>query len=140
MIQVHIPDGLLGRTVDLGTVHVTRAMIEEYARAVGDSETLAGALDEAPPTFCLTMRRGMTPEVALPHGTFGVYGGHDIELHQPIRAGVSYGVTGCIADVYEKSGRGGSMTVIVRQAEIRDTAGRLAVRMIEREIVRQVPA
>ena len=133
-----IPDGLLGRVVDLGSVTVTAEMIADYARAVGDAATLAGPLTEAPPTFCLALRRGMTPEIELPPRTFGVYGGHDLEFHQPIRAGETYRISGRIVDVYEKSGRSGALTVVVRDAEIRDAAGRLAARIVEREIVRQL--
>ena len=137
--MLSIPDHLLGREVDLGHVVVTEGMIAAYLRAVGDEGTQAGPYQEAPPTFCLAMRRGMTPAITLPPDTFGVYGGHDIEFHRSIRAGEMYHVTGRIADVYEKIGRSGVLTVIVREATIRDSAGRLAARISERQIVRRRP-
>ncbi len=137
--MIAIPHELLGREVDLGTVTVTREMIAAYARTVGDEATLAGPLCEAPPTFCLFMRRNMSLDIALPAGFFGVYGGHDLEFHQPIRAGQTYRVTGCIAEVFEKSGRSGSLTVVVREAMIRDESGQLVVRAIEQEIIRRRP-
>jgi acyl dehydratase len=133
----HVPDGLLGRAFDLGSVAVTKEMIAAYARAVGDAATLAGPLAEAPPTFCLTMGRDTAPVVPLPPDVFGVYAGHDIEFVQPIRAGEIYHVTGRVADVYEKSGRSGTLAVVVREAEITDSAGCIAARIAERMILRK---
>jgi hydroxyacyl-ACP dehydratase HTD2-like protein with hotdog domain len=134
---LHIPESQLGRQVELGRVTVTAEMIARYAEAVGDTPAASG---EAPPTFCLSMRRGMTPEVQLPADTFGVYGGHDLEFHQPIRAGVDYRITGKIAEVYEKMGRSGTLTVVVREAVVSDSRDRIAVRIVERQIVRKRPA
>jgi acyl dehydratase len=135
--MITVPRELLGREVDLGEVTVTAEMIATYARAVGDDETLAGSLHEAPPTFCLVLRRGMTPEIELPPGMFGVYGGHDMEFHQAIRAGETYRISARITDVFEKSGRTGELTVVVREADIRDQHGQLVTRVVEQQIVRQ---
>ena len=134
--MIHVPETLLGREVELARVSVTAEMIAAYTAAVGDTPAASG---EAPPTFCLSMRRGMTPEVTLPPDMFGVYGGHDLEFHHPIRAGEEYRITGQVADVYEKMGRSGTLTVVVRDALIRDRSGRVAARIAERQIVRQRP-
>jgi hydroxyacyl-ACP dehydratase HTD2-like protein with hotdog domain len=135
--MLHLPEGLLGREIELACATVTAEMIAGYAQAVGDTPAASG---EAPPTFCLSMRRGMTPEVRLPPDMFGVYGGHDLEFHQPIRAGEQYRVTGKIVEVYEKIGRSGTLTVVVREAVIRDASGAIAARIVERQIVRQRPS
>jgi hydroxyacyl-ACP dehydratase HTD2-like protein with hotdog domain len=82
----------------------------------------------------------MTPTLELPPHLFGVYGGHDIEFHAPIRAGEQYHLSGRISEVYEKIGRSGVLTVVVREATIHDAAGRLAARIVERQIIRQRPA
>src|ERR1043166_216797 len=110
--MLHIPEDQLGCAVALGEITVTPAMISAYVRAVGDTPAPS---DEAPPTFCLSMRRGMTPAVALPPDTLGRYGGHDLEFHHPIRAGETYRITGRIVEVYEKMGRSGTLTVVVRE-------------------------
>jgi acyl dehydratase len=138
-MMIIIPHELLGREVELGSVTVTPEMIAAYARAVGDDATLAGPLREAPPTFCLFLRRDLPLDIALPAGFFGVYGGHDLEFRQPIRAGQTYRVSGRIAEVFEKSGRSGSLTVVVREATIRDERGQLVVHAIEQEIIRRRP-
>ncbi|HVO24805.1 MAG TPA: MaoC family dehydratase N-terminal domain-containing protein [Candidatus Margulisiibacteriota bacterium] len=134
--MLHIPESLLGHEVDLGCVTVTAQMITDYTHAVGDTPAVTG---EAPPTFCLSMRRGMTPAVTLPPDVFGVYGGHDLEFCHPIRAGEQYRITGKIAEVYEKIGRSGTLTVVMREAAICDSRGTLAARIVERQIVRQRP-
>lgn len=134
--MLHIPEELLGREIELASVTVTAEMIANYAHVVGDTPPTTG---EAPPTFCLSMRRGMTPSVSLEADMFGVYGGHDLEFHHPIRAGERYRITGRIAEVYEKMGRSGTLTVVVREAEIRDHAGEVAARIVERQIVRKRP-
>jgi acyl dehydratase len=134
--MLHVPEDQLGRVVELGEVTVTAEMIGAYLRAVGDTSAPTG---EAPPTFCLSMRRGMTPDVALPPDVFGVYGGHDLEFHRPIRAGESYRITGNLAEVYEKIGRSGTLTVVVREAVIATSDGRAVARIVERQIVRQRP-
>jgi acyl dehydratase len=138
--MIEIPAELLGREVDLGMVTVTTEMIAAYAAAVGDASADTGAAEEAPPTFCLALRRGMTPEIPLPPELFGVYGGHDLEFHRPIRAGATYRISGRIADVYEKIGRSGTLTIVVREATIRDVTGQVAARIVERQIVRQRPS
>jgi acyl dehydratase len=138
--RVVIPEEILGREIDLGQVTVTREMIAAYAEGVGDVVTLAGPMEEAPPTFCLTFRRDLTPDISLPPNVFSLYGGHDLEFHQPIRAGVTYHITARIADVYEKSGRSGALTVVVREATIRDERGDLAARIVERQMIRERPA
>jgi len=136
--MISVPRDVLGRDVDLGRVRVTAEMIAAYRAAVGDT-AVPGKENEAPPTFCLALRRGMTPAIELPPHLFGVYGGHDLELHRPIRAGEVYHISGNISDVYEKMGRSGVLTVVVRAALIRDAVGRLAVRIVERQIIRRRP-
>ena len=137
--MISLPDGLLGREIDLGAVLVTAEMVADYMAAVGDPACSVAAPREAPPTFCLALRRGMTPEVELPPDVFGVYGGHDLEFHHPIRAGERYHISGRVADVYEKFGRSGVLTIVVREATIRDSAGAVVARITERQIIRQRP-
>lgn len=123
---------LLGRVVDLGTVEVTAAQVAAYCVAVGDERGAA----VVPPTFCLIMRRGMTPEIDLPPGTFGVYGGHDLEFAAAIEIGRTYHSRGWINDIFEKSGRSGALTVVERTAEICDAGDVPVARIVERQIVR----
>src|SRR5512134_3248204 len=109
-------DDVVGREADLGEVRVTAAAIEAYLRWAADEQRLRDLpAREAPPTFCLSLYPGMTPVVELPNDCFAMYGGHDIELIRPIRPEDALRVHARITDVYEKSGRSGSLTVVVRE-------------------------
>jgi N-terminal half of MaoC dehydratase len=139
--MVRVPDGLLGREVDLGETTVTPAMVAHYAAAVSSAELPVPDFGvELPAMFCLALRRGLRPELPLPAGVFGLYGGHDIEFYGRIRPGETYRTSARIADVYEKSGRSGVFTVVVREVFIRDRSGQLVAHMTEREILRPGPS
>jgi len=130
---------LLGQPIALGTVTVTREMIRAYAARVGDAATLATDCAVAPPTFCLTLHAGMTPRIELPPDVFGVYGGHDLIFHGTLRAGETYSRGVCLSDVYEKSGRSGGLTVVVRHGTIAAADGTPVVEIVERQIIRHKP-
>ncbi len=137
--QVRVPDDLLGREIDLGETTVTPAMVEQYATAVGSPELPADCGAELPAMFCLTLRHTFEPALPLPPGVFGLYGGHDIEFFGRMRLGETYRSSARIAEVYEKSGRSGAITVIVREVFIRDRAAQLIAHITEREVVRPGP-
>jgi acyl dehydratase len=134
-----VPAELIGQAVDLGTITVTREMIHVYAASVDDHDTLAGDCLTAPPTFFLSLRRGMTPEVTLPPDSVSMYGGHDLIFHRAIRAGKTYCVRARLADVYEKSGRSGPLTIIVREALAATLDGTPVIEIVERQIIRRTP-
>jgi acyl dehydratase len=137
--MLHVPHDLLGREVDLGEITVTADMIAEYMRAVGDPAMSGAPPRDAPPTFCLAVRRGASVSVPLPADMFSVHGGHDLEFHEPIRAGARYAIRGCVADVFEKMGRTGRLTVVVSEVRITDAQGALVARLVERMMVRPRP-
>jgi acyl dehydratase len=137
-----LSDDIVGREADLGRVEITAAAIDAYLRWAGDEARLKSLARaprplEAPPTFCLSLYRGMTPAVELPDDCFAMYGGHDIEIARPIRAGDSLRVIARITDVYEKSGRSGTLTVVVRQVSMRDAGGFEVTRVAERQMIRR---
>jgi len=136
---ISLLNDLRGREFDLGEVSVTAEMIARYLEAVGDQTSAMLPCGEAPPSFCLALRRGLTPQVQLPADMFGVYGGHDLEFHRPIRAGERYRLTGRVTDVYEKMGRSGPLTIIAREVIVRDSTGCEVARIVERQIVRRRP-
>jgi hypothetical protein len=137
--MLHVPHDVLGRAVDLGEVTVTSDMIAASMLAVGDPAITGMPPPEAPPTFCLAVRRAASPSVPLPADMFSVHGGHDLEFHKPIRAGERYVIRGWVADVFEKMGRTGRLTVIVSEVRITDGQGTLVTRLMERMIVRPRP-
>ena len=78
----------------------------------------------------------MLPEVTLPSGLTSLHAGQEIEFYDEIVAGGRYTITARVADVYEKTGRSGSMDIIVREAVVRDATERTIITIRERQIVR----
>ncbi|MED6304378.1 MAG: MaoC family dehydratase N-terminal domain-containing protein [Actinomycetota bacterium] len=58
-------------------------------------------------------------------GGFGIDGGKSVQVHAPIRPGDTLHATTTIADVFDKTGRSGTMIFIVQRMEFRDDRGEL---------------
>ncbi|MGB1795868.1 MAG: FAS1-like dehydratase domain-containing protein [Acidimicrobiales bacterium] len=58
-------------------------------------------------------------------GGFGIDGGKRVEVHAPIRPGETLTATTTIADIFEKTGRSGTMIFIVQRMEFRNDADQL---------------
>ena len=123
----------IGKTGEPVTLHVDRAKIREFAKAVKDDDPLyfdeAHARREAggllpPVTFLETLRhwddgRGRPrPPIDLARA---LHGEQEYELLRPIYAGDVLTAVSRITDVYEKTGRrGGTMTFVVTETEFRN--------------------
>jgi acyl dehydratase len=97
---------------------VTAEQIVAYATACGETDprwTQPGPELVAPPTFALSLRgRHFMPKHLPPHlGRNSFDAGKDIEIGAPIVAGDVLTATSTVHDVYEKTGRSGTMTFIV---------------------------
>lgn len=103
---------------------VTKREILEFAAALG--ETHPFYTDEeaarngpfgglvAPPTFCTKFRGRRSSPNNLPRfGKVGLDAGRDVELYAPIRPGDVLTMVSSVDDIYEKTGRSGSMYFIV---------------------------
>lgn len=78
----------------------------------------------APPTYVARLRPNkMTPEHMPRFGKVGFDGGRDVELFAPVRPGDHLTMVSTIHDIYEKTGRSGSMYFIVVRNEIRNQTG-----------------
>ena len=55
-------------------------------------------------------------------GGFGIDGGKRVEVRAPIRSGDTLTATTTIADIFEKTGRSGTMIFIVQRMEFRNEA------------------
>src|SRR5262245_52841800 len=134
---------MLARTPDvaqadvaLGTVDVTPEHIRAYALAIGDGVLASGSCGVAPLGFVLALRGGPVPEVDLAVDTISVHGGHSITVHRPLTAPAAYAIRARVADVFEKNGRSGPLTVIARRAEVRGPDGGLVATIDDQQIVR----
>ncbi len=131
---------ILGRVFDeTDFPAVTKEEILRFAAALGETNPLY--TDEAvaasgpygglvaPPTFVTTLRpKKLTPEQMPRFGKVGFDGGRDLTIFAPIRPGDTLRMVSRIAEVYEKTGRSGTLYFIVLRNEVTNQHGeRVAV-------------
>ena len=115
-------------------VPITKEEILECAAALGENNPLytdeAAAANGpyrglvAPPTFVTKLRPNkMTPENMPKFGKVGFDGGRDLNVFEPVRPGDTLTMVSKIHDIYEKTGRSGSMYFIVLRNEVSNQHG-----------------
>jgi len=113
---------------------VTKEEIVEYATSLGETNPLytdEAAAAKGPyggliasPTFVTKLRANkFTPEHLPKFGKFGFDGGRDLELYEPVRPGDQLTMLSTIHEIYEKTGRTGSMYFIVIRNEVKNQKG-----------------
>lgn len=133
-----IDRAVIGEVYDHYTYdRIDAAELIEYARTLGVEDPIY--LDEdaakagphgtlvAFPTYVVKLRGGqwMPPEVMKHMTREGFDAGKDIQLGVPLRAGDQVTATSRITEIYEKTGRSGSMWFVVFRQEIRNQDGEL---------------
>ena len=90
---------------------ITKEAIREYSAASGEP----GATDiTAPPTFVVRLRGHRWMPENMPNlGRVGFDAGKDIEFGVPVRVGDVLTAISTVHDIYEKTGRSGSMAFVV---------------------------
>jgi acyl dehydratase len=130
----------VGHEFDLAEFPVSEAEILDFALAVGETEprfTDPKHPDfQAPPTFTAKfVSRRVLPEGFPAAGARGFDAGKTVTQHAPVRAGSVLRGHSKIADVYEKTGRTGSMVFIVHRMEFE--CGGEPVATVDWRMVRQ---
>ena len=98
---------------------VTREEILEYSAACGEPCGGDGANLVAPPTFVVRVRgkHFMPPNMPF-MGPSGFDAGKDIEFGVPIRIGDVLTAASTVHDIYEKTGRSGTMAFVVLRTTV----------------------
>ncbi len=140
-----IDRSVIGREYDSKTYPpVTAGELLAYARRLGVRDPIY--LDEraaadgpfgglvAFPTYVVKLRGGKhLPPIVLKEMTRnGFDAGKDIEFGVPIRPGDVITTTSRITEIYEKTGRSGSMTFLVFRQELRNQRGELVANVDNR--------
>ena len=126
---------------------ITKDEILKFAEALGETNPLytdeeAAAQGPygglvAPPTFVTRLRpQKMTPEHMPRFGKVGFDGGRDLESFTPVRPGDALKMVSTIHDIYEKTGRSGSMYFIVLRNKITNQNGE-KVALVDHRIVQR---
>ena len=126
---------LIGQIIDETSFPpVTKEEILAFATALGEKNPLytdeAQAVQGpygglvAPPTLVTKLRaKKFTPEHLPKFGKVGFDGGRDLEISAPILPGDVLTMVSTIHDIYEKTGRTGSMYFIVIRNEVTNQRG-----------------
>ena len=119
---------------------VTAAQIRAYSVAYGETDTrwtsAADAALVAPPTFALSLRgrHFMPKHLHASLGRSGFDAGKDIEIGAAIRVGDVLTASSTVHDVYEKTGRTGTMTFIVFRTAVTNQRGD-SVAMVDQKMM-----
>ncbi len=90
---------------------ITKDAIQQYAAASGEP---AANEVTAPPTFVVRLRGHRWMPENMPNlGRVGFDAGKDIEFGVPVRVGDVLTAVSTVHDIYEKTGRSGSMVFVV---------------------------
>ena len=126
-----VRENWVGIEFDWATFDMRTEEMVEWAQACGEEDPRF--VDSAHPDFqahpgytthCMSGR--VLPD-GFPQigGGFGIDGGKSVQVHAPIRPGDTLHATTTIADVFDKTGRSGTMIFIVQRMEFRDDRGEL---------------
>ena len=121
--KVEYDESVIGVEVEVGSLTITREQIDSYCRVVGESNPLfvddeaasKGPYGQvvAPCGMIQTIHVGQGLDPKVKFGNTGFHAGQRMEFFTPIRAGDTVTATAQVKQVYEKTGRTGSMVFIV---------------------------
>lgn len=146
-IDYEYDHSLYGVEHESGPFHVTKEIIDTYARSVGESNPVFTDPDAArasgyggqvaPPTLCALFERGELPDIKLQFGRRQFHGGQRVEPRAPIVAGDTLTASSHLKDVYTKTGRSGTMVHVVWETTFRNQAGVVVADVQRSQVVRE---
>jgi hydroxyacyl-ACP dehydratase HTD2-like protein with hotdog domain len=139
-LPLGLDPALIGSEFDASTsAPVTAEEIREYAASLGETHARYFGPDPvAPPTFCVRFRGNRFSHPGIPRQAFrrGFDAGKDIQFGAPIRAGDVIHTSNVLHEVYEKTGRTGSMVFIVSRQTMTNQRGELVANIDNRFMLR----
>ncbi|MFZ0887618.1 MAG: MaoC family dehydratase N-terminal domain-containing protein [Candidatus Binataceae bacterium] len=137
---------IIGKVFDVTeAVPVTAEQIKQYCEAIGETNPLftdEAAASEgpygklcAPPSFAATFRsrRGfweLMPRFGLGRGGFDA--GKDMEFFRPIGVGDKITLSSQVKEIYEKTGRSGTMVFLVFRSTLKNQDGEIVAHVDHR--------
>jgi acyl dehydratase len=117
---------------------VTPAEVNEYQAACGETPAAGPQVAvAAPPTFVVRVRGHRFMPANLPHlGNTAFDAGKDIEFGVPIRVGDVLTAVSTVHDIYEKTGRSGSMAFVVLRTVVTNQQDQLVAVIDQRMMFR----
>lgn len=142
--MVEFDPALIGRVFEITEpVSVTRDMIAKFCEALGETNPLYtddeaakkgphGGL-VAPPAFAITFRNGRHFFQNIPRfGRGGMDAGKDVEFVAPLRPGDAVTLNSSVKEIYEKTGRTGTMVFVVIRSTLKNQRGEVVAHIDHR--------
>jgi acyl dehydratase len=131
-MAVNFDPAIINKTFEITEpVNVTREMIRKFCDALGETNPLYtddeaakrgpfGGL-VAPPSFAVTFRNGRHFFQHVPRfGRAGFDAGKDVEFVNPLRPGDKVTLSSHVKEIYEKTGRSGTMVFVVVRSTLKN--------------------
>jgi acyl dehydratase len=135
---------LIGRVFEVtDPVPVTAETVANFCAAIGETNPLHtdpeaakkglfGTLT-APPSFAVTFRNGRHFFEHIPrYGRQGFDAGKDVEFVAPIKPGDSITLSSAVKEIYEKTGRTGSMVFVIVRSTLKNQNGEVVAHVDHR--------
>jgi MaoC dehydratase-like protein len=139
-LPLGLDPSLLGVEFDSSTSEpVTAQEIRDYAESLGETHPdFFGETPIAPPTFCVKFRGNRFFHPNMPRDALlrGFDAGKDIQFGAPIRAGDVVHTSNVLHEIYEKTGRTGSMVFIVSRQTMTNQKGEMIALIDSRFMIR----
>jgi hydroxyacyl-ACP dehydratase HTD2-like protein with hotdog domain len=134
-----IDSSLIGASSEPKTFEVTEEAVRRFMEATEDPALQTGApIIFAPPTFPTTFRGQRIPGLALHTSKMQVlHGEQEYNYTRRLRIGEQVTCTSRITDISERSGRSGSMTIMVTETTGLDSQQQVVFTARSTAIVRQ---
>ncbi len=139
---------VIGVEVEVGSLTITREQVDRYCDAVGETNPLYtddAAAGEGPfgeiiaPTGLLqTMNLAQGLDAKVEFGNTGFHAGQRMEFFDPIRVGDTVTARAQVKEVYEKTGRSGSMVFVVTRVSYGNQRGEPVMAMEHSFVRREV--
>jgi acyl dehydratase len=135
---------LIGRVFEVtDPVPVTAETVANFCAAIGETNPLHTdpeaakkgpyATLTAPPSFAVTFRNGRHFFEHIPrYGRQGFDAGKDVEFVAPIKPGDSITLSSSVKEIYEKTGRTGSMVFVIVRSTLKNQNGEVVAHVDHR--------
>jgi acyl dehydratase len=135
---------LIGKVFEITEpVLVTPEMIREFCEALGETNPLYTDAEAAkngpyggiiaPPSFAVTFRNGRHFFQNIPRfGRAGFDAGKDVEFVAPLRPGDKVTLNSSVKEIYEKTGRSGTMVFVVVRSTLKNQRGEVVAHIDHR--------
>jgi hypothetical protein len=124
-MAVNYDPNLIGKVFETtDPVEVKAERIQSFCETLGESNPLYAGGKVAPPAYAVTFRNGRHFFQHVPRfGRAGFDAGKDVEFVRPIHAGDKITLSSHVKEIYEKTGRTGTMVFVVVRSTLRNQDG-----------------